>query len=341
METCQSHGCSNLDDYLCRDPDYVSYVVNYCPNPHCVRDDFCIGFGNGVCDNEPDADGVSLNSDVCDWDGGDCCQITCSAQNCSSNPADYPIEQCLDPEPIELEIIISVVVAAVVVGIAVTVVVVVYLKQRMKRAVTRARDAKRIITLVEDTAYSIPFHHLKIGKLLAAGGAGQVYEGTFSGQPVAIKELFSVLFDPGFLEDLKAEAVRTCIRCGLRLGGGPICFHQHLLIAPCRFFVSGYVGVFASPKYRPILRSQQPRDGQRDRLLPGDAVAKANPPRCPARLRTTCRAEKIRAGKRGVRKRAYVQVQPTIVSESHFQDVEGTLNQEPSICLRCAATGVC
>ena len=84
-------------------------------------------------------------------------------------------------------------------------------KQKMKAVTLREKEANRIITLVEDTAYSIPFNHLKIGSLVAAGGAGQVYEGTFSGQPVAIKELFSVLFDPEFLEDLKAEAVSSSI----------------------------------------------------------------------------------------------------------------------------------
>ena len=89
------------------------------------------------------------------------------------------------------------------------VLVVFFLKQKKKTDLRRAQSAKRIITLVEDTAYSIPFEAIKIGKLLAAGGAGQVYEGTLSGQPVAIKELFSVLFDPAFLADLKTEAVRS------------------------------------------------------------------------------------------------------------------------------------
>ena len=201
-ETCVGGGCEDIDvshdDYLCLDPE----VVSFCPNS-CNRTDHCRTIGDGTCNADSDGLGELLNSFDCDWDGGDCCPATCVGPDCV---IDYAL--CLDPDETRLELIIAASVGCGVVFLILLAIGIYFLRKRAFDAMMRAKDAKRIITLVEDTAYSIPFDHLKIGKLLAAGGAGQVYEGTFSGQPVAIKELFSVLFDPQFLTDLKAEAVR-------------------------------------------------------------------------------------------------------------------------------------
>jgi serine/threonine protein kinase len=55
-------------------------------------------------------------------------------------------------------------------------------------------------------SWVIDFHKITMGKMIAAGSSGQVYAGVFDGKPVAVKELFSVLFDPESLEDFKDEA---------------------------------------------------------------------------------------------------------------------------------------
>ena len=176
----------------------------------CNRSDDCASIGDGHCDVLPRPD--AANTDVCGWDGGDCCIESCVGLGCDDEHLLANDYLCADPQYFDdLEIILTGSLAAAVLVVTGIVLAVVFLRQHMRKVIGREKDAKRIITLVEDTAYSIPFHHLKIGKLLAAGGAGQVYEGTFSGQPVAIKELFSVLFDPDFLKDLKAEAVRSCL----------------------------------------------------------------------------------------------------------------------------------
>ena len=59
-------------------------------------------------------------------------------------------------------------------------------------------------------SWVIDFHKLTMGKMIAAGSSGQVYAGVFDGKPVAVKELFSVLFDPESLKDFKDE-VRSLV----------------------------------------------------------------------------------------------------------------------------------
>eukprot|EP00941_MAST-03F_sp_MAST-3F-sp1_P003398 g3398.t1 len=47
---------------------------------------------------------------------------------------------------------------------------------------------------------------LEVGKKLGAGGSGQIFEGRYSGQKVAVKELFSGILNPGDLEEIEKEA---------------------------------------------------------------------------------------------------------------------------------------
>jgi len=54
--------------------------------------------------------------------------------------------------------------------------------------------------------YLIPFSLLKMGKIVASGGSGQVYRGTYAGAPVAIKMVYSQMMDPQYLHDLRHEA---------------------------------------------------------------------------------------------------------------------------------------
>jgi tRNA A-37 threonylcarbamoyl transferase component Bud32 len=47
---------------------------------------------------------------------------------------------------------------------------------------------------------------LEIGEKIACGGGGQIYKGSFGGQKVALKELFSSMIDSSSLDELKIEA---------------------------------------------------------------------------------------------------------------------------------------
>ena len=54
-------------------------------------------------------------------------------------------------------------------------------------------------------SWVIDFNKITMKEMIAAGSSGQVYAGVFDGKPVAVKELFSVLFDPESLKDFKDE----------------------------------------------------------------------------------------------------------------------------------------
>jgi len=56
-------------------------------------------------------------------------------------------------------------------------------------------------------AWEIPFKRLTLDKKVGAGGAGQVFRGTYSKHTVAIKELFATLIDPSDLQEFKKEAM--------------------------------------------------------------------------------------------------------------------------------------
>jgi len=79
----------------------------------------------------------------------------------------------------------------------------------MKRQILQDQLIGQISTesLVQQVQQSwvIDFHKITMGKMIAAGSSGQVYSGVFDGKPVAVKELFSVLFDPESLKDFKDE----------------------------------------------------------------------------------------------------------------------------------------
>ena len=47
---------------------------------------------------------------------------------------------------------------------------------------------------------------LRIGKRAGAGGSGQVFHGTLSGSPVAVKELYSALIEPSYTDEFRREA---------------------------------------------------------------------------------------------------------------------------------------
>ena len=83
--------------------DCVSASCRYCTDPTapepCVDDDYYNSyysdyyssdtshFGDGICDDD-------LNSETCNWDGGDCCQSTCEGSYlCGFNNC----TRCLDP----------------------------------------------------------------------------------------------------------------------------------------------------------------------------------------------------------------------------------------------------
>ena len=66
-----------------------------------------------------------------------------------------------------------------------------------------SRDAS---TLVKRNSWIVPWNRLSIGEKVAAGGSGQVYKGTYSSRPVAIKELFSTVIDSDDLNEFETEA---------------------------------------------------------------------------------------------------------------------------------------
>lgn len=57
-----------------------------------------------------------------------------------------------------------------------------------------------------DAQYLIPFSLLKMGRLVASGGSGQVYKGKYAGFPVAIKMLYSQMMDPDYVSEVRHEA---------------------------------------------------------------------------------------------------------------------------------------
>ena len=57
-----------------------------------------------------------------------------------------------------------------------------------------------------DAQYLIPFSLLKMGKLVASGGSGQVYRGRYAGARVAIKSLYSQMMDPEYVAEVRHEA---------------------------------------------------------------------------------------------------------------------------------------
>ena len=59
----------------------------------------------------------------------------------------------------------------------------------------------------QSSAWEIPFTRLKLEQKIGAGGAGQVFRGAYSGQAVAIKELFATLMNPSDLQEFKREAM--------------------------------------------------------------------------------------------------------------------------------------
>ena len=85
--------------------------------------------------------------------------------------------------------------------------------QSMKRQILQDQLIGEISagSLVQQVNQSwvIDFHKITMGKMIAAGSSGQVYAGVFDGKPVAVKELFSVLFDPESLKDFKDEVSRA------------------------------------------------------------------------------------------------------------------------------------
>jgi hypothetical protein len=81
--------------------------------------------------------------------------------------------------------------------------------QSMKRQILQDQligeiSAESLVQQVNQS-WVIDFHNITMGKMIAAGSSGQVYAGVFDGKPVAVKELFSVLFDPDSLKDFKDE----------------------------------------------------------------------------------------------------------------------------------------
>ncbi|KAJ8599059.1 hypothetical protein CTAYLR_007597 [Chrysophaeum taylorii] len=54
--------------------------------------------------------------------------------------------------------------------------------------------------------YLIPFSLLKMGRVVASGGSGQIYEGRYAGAPVAIKSLYSQMMDPDYVSEVRHEA---------------------------------------------------------------------------------------------------------------------------------------
>lgn len=57
-----------------------------------------------------------------------------------------------------------------------------------------------------EAQYLIPFSLLKMGRLVASGGSGQVYKGRYAGFSVAIKSLFSQMMDPHYVSEVRHEA---------------------------------------------------------------------------------------------------------------------------------------
>ena len=84
------------------------------------------------------------------------------------------------------------------------------LESSMRRP--EAASSSEIVAVVRgifsglEAQYLIPFSLLKMGKIVASGGSGQVYKGTYAGAPVAIKMLFSQMMDPAYVADVRHEA---------------------------------------------------------------------------------------------------------------------------------------
>ena len=128
----------------------------------------------------------------------------------------------------ELQLVYGIVVAALVAVLIIIGLIVLYNRHKMcarcrehgrgspriKKKVTNGllTDDHNSHELVQSVQQSwvIDFHKITMGKMIAAGSSGQVYAGDFEGKPVAVKELFSVLFDPEALKDFKDEVLAQC-----------------------------------------------------------------------------------------------------------------------------------
>ena len=57
----------------------------------------------------------------------------------------------------------------------------------------------------------IEFDLIQLGKKIAAGGSGQLFEARYVGTDVAVKELFTALIDSENIEEFKREVSLYCI----------------------------------------------------------------------------------------------------------------------------------
>jgi serine/threonine protein kinase len=70
----------------------------------------------------------------------------------------------------------------------------------------RAMSSVDLMSLLSTRDYYIRFSQIGIGKRIAAGGHGRVYKGTFGGQDVCCKELFTTVSDDQDLAEFENEA---------------------------------------------------------------------------------------------------------------------------------------
>lgn len=70
----------------------------------------------------------------------------------------------------------------------------------------RAMSSVDLMTHLSTRDYYIRFKQIEIGKRIAAGGHGRVYKGTFGGQDVCCKELFTTVSDDHDLAEFENEA---------------------------------------------------------------------------------------------------------------------------------------
>lgn len=67
-------------------------------------------------------------------------------------------------------------------------------------------EVNRLLPSLKADTWFIPFHELTLQTKIGAGGAGQVWKGTYAGSTVALKQLYSNMMDPEDLADFRAEA---------------------------------------------------------------------------------------------------------------------------------------
>ena len=56
------------------------------------------------------------------------------------------------------------------------------------------------------TSWEIDFRKITLERKVAAGAAGVVWKGTYEGSAVALKQFFSNMMQPEFVEELRREA---------------------------------------------------------------------------------------------------------------------------------------